>query len=134
MTINLNILIPERVICKDKTVDEVILPAIDGLIGVLENHVSIASCLKTGVLRFKINDKWSPVIIYEGVTQIQNNKVTVLVTGAEECSSLDLDKVTKELEEAKLAVEIAENSKAKLDAKTELEKAKARVEAAQFLA
>jgi F-type H+-transporting ATPase subunit epsilon len=129
---NIRVLTPDRVICST-TADEVVLPGLTGQIGVLEDHASLITALDTGLLRIKLNNKWTPIILCGGLAEIDRNRVTVLVNDVEELVTLDLSEVTKELEKATLAVEDAETSKSKLDAAIELKKATARVEALNYL-
>nr|YP_010242082.1 ATP synthase CF1 subunit epsilon [Coscinodiscus granii]QTI82997.1 ATP synthase CF1 subunit epsilon [Coscinodiscus granii] len=132
MSMNIRVLTPDRVICST-TADEVVLPGLTGQIGVLEGHASLITALDTGLLRLKLNEKWTPIILCGGLAEIDQNRVTVLVNDVEELTSLELSEVTQELEKATLAVESAETNKARLDAALELKKATARVEAVNYL-
>jgi len=129
---NIRVLTPDRVICST-TADEVVLPGLTGQIGILEGHASLITALDTGLLRIKLDNKWTPIILCGGLAEIDRNRVTVLVNDVEELVTLDLSEVTKELEKATIAVEDAETSKSKLDASIELKKATARVEALNYL-
>ena len=132
MAMNIRVLTPERIICSTKA-DEIILPSLTGQVGVLENHATLITALDTGLLRIKLDEKWTPIILYGGLAEIDQNRVTVLVNDVEELISLELNEVTKQLEQATLAVEEAENSKARLDASVELKEATARLEAVNYL-
>ena len=132
MTMNIRVLTPDRVICST-TADEVVLPGLTGKIGVLDGHASLITALDTGLLRIKLDNKWTPIILCGGLAEIDRNRVTVLVNDVEELASLNLSEVTTELEKATLAVENAETSKAILDTAIELKKATARVEALNYL-
>ena len=132
MAMNIRVLTPDRVICSTKA-DEVVLPGLTGQIGVLDGHASLITALDTGLLRIKLDNKWTPIILCGGLAEIDQNRVTVLVNDVEELITLELTEVTKELEKATLAVENAETSKAILDASLELKKATARVEAVNYL-
>ena len=132
MAMDIRVLTPDRVICST-TADEVVLPGLTGQIGVLDGHASLITALDTGLLRIKLNNKWTPIILCGGLAEIDRNCVTVLVNDVEELVTLELREVTKELEKATMAVESAETSKAILDASIELKKATARVEAVNYL-
>ena len=132
MTMNIRVLTPDRVICST-TADEVVLPGLTGQIGVLDGHASLITALDTGLLRIKLDDKWTPIILCGGLAEIDRNRVTVLVNDVEELITLELSEVTTKLETATLAVENAETNKSKLDATIELKKATARVEALNYL-
>lgn len=132
MVMNIRVLTPDRVICST-TADEVVLPGLTGQIGVLEGHAALITALDTGLLRIKLDEKWTPIILCGGLAEIDRDRVTVLVNDVEELTNVDLTEATKELEKATLAVENAETSKARLDASVELRKATARLEAISYL-
>jgi F-type H+-transporting ATPase subunit epsilon len=133
MVMNIRVLTPDRVICST-TADEVVLPGLTGQVGVLDGHAALITALDTGLLRIKLNNKWTPVILSGGLAEIDRNRVTVLVNDVEEITNIGLSEATKELERATLSVETAESSKEKLDASIELKKATARLEAINYLA
>jgi F-type H+-transporting ATPase subunit epsilon len=132
MVINIRVLTPDRVICST-TADEVILPGLTGQVGVLEGHAALITALDTGLLRIKLDEKWTPIILCGGLAEIDGNRVTVLVNDVEELTNVELSEATKKLEKATSAVEEAETSKDRLDASVELKKATARLEAINYL-
>ena len=132
MVMNIRVLTPDRIICST-TADEVVLPGVTGQIGVLEGHASLITALDTGLLRIKLDQKWTPIILCGGLAEIDRNQVTVVVNVVEEITSLDLNEVNEKLKVAKLDVENAETSKIRLEAILELKKAAARLEAVTYL-
>ena len=129
---NIRVLTPDRVICST-TADEVVLPGLTGQVGILEGHAALITALDTGLLRIKLDEKWTPIILCGGLAEVDSNRVTVLVNDVEELVSVELSDATKELEKATLAIENAETSKDRLDASDELKKATARLEAINYL-
>jgi len=132
MVLNIRVLTPDRVICST-TADEVVLPGLTGQVGILDGHAALITALDTVLLRIKLDNKWTPIILCGGLAEIDRNRVTVLVNDVEELASIELNEATQELEKAAVAVENADTSKAKLDASIELKKATARVEAINYL-
>ncbi len=132
MVMNIRVLTPDRIICST-TADEVVLPGVTGQIGVLDGHASLITALDTGLLRIKLDQKWTPIILCGGLAEVDRNQVTVLVNDVEEIISLDLNEVNEKLKLAKLDVENAETSKVRLEAILELKKAAARLEALTYL-
>ena len=132
MVMNIRVLTPDRIICSTSAY-EVVLPGVTGQIGVLDGHASLITALDTGLLRIKLDQKWTPIILCGGLAEIDRNQVTVLVNDVEELVSLELGEVTAELQKATVAVETAETSKARLEATLDLKKAAARVEAVNYL-
>jgi F-type H+-transporting ATPase subunit epsilon len=120
------------VICST-TADEIILPGLTGQVGVLEDHAALITALDTGLLRIKLDNKWTPIILCGGLAEIDRNRVTVLVNDVEELSTVELVEATKEVEKATSAIEDAETEKDRLDASVDLKKASARLEAMNYL-
>jgi len=121
MVMSIRVLTPDRVICSTKA-EEVILPGLTGQVGILEGHATLITALDTGLLRIKLAEKWTPIILCGGLAEIDSNQVTVLVNDVEELSSIELTEATQALEKATSAIENAETSKARLDASIELKK------------
>lgn len=132
MVMNIRVLTPDRVICSTAA-DEVVLPGLTGQVGVLDGHAALITALDTGLLRIKLDETWTPIILCGGLAEIDRNRVTVLVNDVEEFTDVELREATKELEEAALAVENAETSKDRLDASVKLKKANARVQGINYL-
>jgi len=132
MVMDIRVLTPDRVICST-TANEVVLPGLTGQVGVLDGHTALITALDTGLLRIKLDEKWTPIILCGGLAEIDQNRVTVLVNDVEELTNVKLSEATKKLENATLAVEKAETSKDRLDASVELKKANARLEAINYL-
>jgi len=101
MVMNIRVLTPDRVICST-TADEVVLPGLTGQVGVLDGHAALITALDTGLLRIKLNEKWTPIILCGGLAEIDRNRVTVLVNDVEELIDVELSVATKELEKARL--------------------------------
>ncbi|MBO9636364.1 MAG: ATP synthase F1 subunit epsilon [Chitinophagaceae bacterium] len=82
---NLEILTPERKLFSGD-VYGVQLPGISGLFEVLDKHAPLVSALRAGKMKV-LKDKSNHVVFYDiqgGFVEVLNNKVTVLVEGAEE--------------------------------------------------
>ena len=136
MIMDIRVLTPDRVICTT-TANEVILPGVTGQVGVLDGHAALVTALDTGLLRIKLDEAWTPIILCGGLAEIDRNRVTVLVNDVEEFVDVELRQATQQLEEATVAatvaIEKAENSKDRLDASLELKKANARVQGLNYL-
>ena len=132
MVMTIEVLIPNRVICKIKA-DEIILPGLTGQIGILSGHAALITALDTGLLRIKLDKKWTPIILCGGLAEVDKDYITVLANDVEELSNIELDEATKKLEDITTILENAETGKERLDASIELKKALARVQAVNYL-
>ena len=58
----------------------VVVPGIDGQIGILNNHAPLVSSLVKGVVKVMHNDKEDFFDIPGGVVEVFSNKITVLAS------------------------------------------------------
>lgn len=131
MTLSVKIIAPDRTIWKTEA-EEVILPSSTGLIGILTGHASLLTSLDVGVMRVRVNGKWSPLALMGGFAEVANNNLTVLVSAAEQGSSIDISQATLDLDNAKSLSAQAKSSREILSAKKNLKKANARLLAAEL--
>jgi F-type H+-transporting ATPase subunit epsilon len=128
MSLNIRVITPDRIVW-DADAEEIILPSSTGQLGILKDHAPLLTALDIGVMRLKTAGKWTSIILVEGFAEVENNKVTVLSSGAEETNNIDLSQAQAGLEKATLAVDQAATKKEKIEATIELRKAKARIQA-----
>jgi F-type H+-transporting ATPase subunit epsilon len=75
---------PEREVL-DQKVSQVIVPAYDGMIGILTNRAPMLARLGKGVLRVDPDQGGSQMFNIEGgVAQMKDNKLTILTQKAEQ--------------------------------------------------
>merc|ERR1712151_545835 len=115
-----------------ETVSEVILPSASGQLGVLANHAPMMSALDIGVLRYKKDGVWKPLVTYGGFASVDSNQLSILVNDFDTVESIDVETAKKDMEEATAALEKADSKKDKLDATQQVKKAAARLQAAMF--
>nr|QVY57995.1 ATP synthase epsilon subunit [Betaphycus gelatinus] len=132
MTLSIRVIAPDKTVW-DANAEEVILPSSTGQLGILTGHVPLLTALDIGVMRVRIDKEWQPIILLGGFAEIENNKITILVSGVEETSNLDLNTVQNNLEEASVALAEAETNKDKIEATQNLRKARARLQAINVL-
>lgn len=129
MSINLRIITPDSVVL-DTDIEEAILPSSTGQLGILQNHAKLLTAIDIGVLRVRdSSNKWSPVVLFGGFAEVDDNKLIVLVNSAEEVANLDLESVKLDLDEKTKDLAAAATSKEKILATQNLRKAKARYQA-----
>jgi F-type H+-transporting ATPase subunit epsilon len=85
----------------DETVSQVILPAFDGLVGVLTDRAPMLVKLAIGPLRVDLaGGSQKYFLIDGGVAQMKSNKLTVLATSAVPASNLEAETARVEYAEA----------------------------------
>src|SRR5438105_5989938 len=63
-------------------VDEVILPAYDGEIGVLPGHTPLLTVLKVGIMRYREGGKTSSLVLSWGFAEVLADRVIVMAETA----------------------------------------------------
>ena len=133
MVMNIQVLIPQRTICRT-VADEVVLPGLVGQIGVLNGHATLVTSLATGLLRIRVDQKWTPILVCGGLAEIDRDVVTVLAIDGEDLSSVDMATAQNNLQKANLDLESADNETDQLEASADIKKASATIEALQSFA
>nr|QJH88292.1 AtpE [Pterocladia lucida] len=132
MTLNIRVIAPDKTVW-DANAEEVILPSSTGQLGILTNHVPLLTALDIGVMRLRIEKEWEPIILFGGFAEVENNKITILVNGAEKACDLNLNEAQQNLDKATNKLTEAKSKKEKIEATQNLRKAKARVQAVNVL-
>lgn len=86
--IKFQITTPEGVVYSDE-VDEVVLPTVEGEIGILPNHVPLVSLLSAGELRIKKGTETIYLAVSGGFIEVRPDKVVVLADTAERAEAID---------------------------------------------
>jgi F-type H+-transporting ATPase subunit epsilon len=128
MTLNIRVIAPDRTVW-DANAEEVILPSSTGQLGILTGHIPLLTALDIGVMRVRIDKDWVPIVLMGGFAEIDNNKITILVNGAEETIDIDISLAQKNLEEATSQLTQALSTKDKIEATQNIRKARARLQA-----
>nr|YP_010196163.1 ATP synthase CF1 subunit epsilon [Gracilaria caudata]UAD83560.1 ATP synthase CF1 subunit epsilon [Gracilaria caudata] len=132
MTLNIRVIAPDRTVW-DANAEEVILPSSTGQVGILKGHIPLLTAIDIGVMRVRIEKEWQPIILLGGFAEVKENKITILVNGAEQVSELDIKIAQENLDKATKILNEAKNDKDKIEATQNLRKARARIQAANVL-
>ena len=105
--IHLNVVTRERKIV-DAEVDEVILPATDGEIGVLPGHTPLLATLRIGQLRYRTGTRTERLVISWGFAEVLPDRVIVLAERG--YLPTEIDRATAEQERIAAEKEMADLS------------------------
>ncbi len=91
---NVEIVNPEKSFLSKEDVTEVVIPAFEGDMGILKDHISIISFLRPGLLRI-IDSKSSEETYYveDGIIEFKNNCLSVLTSNIFDIKKIDTNKV-----------------------------------------
>lgn len=97
--LNLEVITPERLVLRE-SVDEVVLPGLDGELGILPEHTALISQLKTGVLTYRQGAASKQLHVSGGFVEVQADGVAVLSDVAERPEEIDLERAQRARERA----------------------------------
>jgi len=91
---NVEIVNPEKSFLSKEDVTEVVIPAFEGDMGILKDHISIISFLRPGLLRV-IDSKSSEETYYveDGIIEFKNNCLSILTSNIFDIKKIDKNKV-----------------------------------------
>ncbi len=85
---------PEKSFLSKDLVSEVVVPAFEGDMGILKDHISIISFLKPGIVRvFESSSKEEVYYVEDGIIEFKNNCLSILTSNIFDIKSLDKNKV-----------------------------------------
>ena len=114
---------PEKSFLVKEDVLEVIVPAFEGEMGILKDHISIISFLKPGIIRILSKSGNENYYVEDGIIEFKNNNLSVLTSTILNLSDLDKSKqqvLLKQAEEEANKPEINDQSKYLADQKIEV--------------
>jgi len=97
--LSVEIVTPDRIVF-DEEIDFIVVPGIEGYLGVLPMHAPIVSGLDVGVLKVIRDGKETKMAISGGFMEVNNDKVVVLADTAEHADEVDVIRATSARERA----------------------------------
>ena len=99
---------PEKSFLIKEDVSEVVVPAFEGEMGILKDHISIISFLKPGIIKILSKSGDENYYVEDGIVEFKNNNLSILTSSIFNLN--DLNK-SKQQDLLKLAEEEASNPK-----------------------
>jgi len=96
---------PEKSFLSKEDVTEVVVPAFEGEMGILKDHISIISFLKPGIIKIFSKSGEENFYVEDGIVEFKNNNLSVLTSSIFDIKDMKKDKVSELLAQAE------ENSK-----------------------
>tara|TARA_B100000965_G_C19225534_1_gene597782 strand:+ start:222 stop:623 length:402 start_codon:yes stop_codon:yes gene_type:complete len=115
---------PDKSFLSNEDVVEAVIPAFEGDMGILKDHISIISFLKPGLLKIiESSSAEKSYYIEDGIVEFKNNCLSILTSNIFDINKLDKNKVKDILNKAETEVkdqDITDQSKYLLDHKIEI--------------
>ena len=113
---------PEKSFLSREDITEVVVPAFEGEMGILKDHISIISFLKPGIITIYAKLGEEKFYVEDGIIEFKNNNLSVLTSSIFSLKELDKNKIQdllKVAEDEAVKLEINDQSKFLLDQKIE---------------
>jgi len=113
---------PEKSFLVKEDVSEVIVPAFEGEMGILKDHISIISFLKPGIIKILSKSGNENYYVEDGIVEFKNNNLSILTSSIFNLTDLDKSKQQELLELAEKEAskaELNDQSKYLIDQKIE---------------
>ena len=120
---SLEIVNPEKSFLSKNDVTEVVVPAFEGEIGILKDHISIISFLKPGIIKIYSKSGEDSYYVNDGIIEFKNNSLSILTSLIFNLKDIDKQKISeimKSAEEELSKSEISDQAKYLLDQKIEV--------------
>ena len=111
--------------------ESLVFTTLDGMVGILAEHVPTVYAVSAGELRFTVNGETKILAVGDGLARVSGEKVTILVDFAELASEIDAIRAQDAKERAEATIRAKEDSRAVANAEAALSRAIARLKVAK---
>ncbi len=113
---------PEKSFLSKENVTEVVVPAFEGEMGILKDHISIISFLKPGIIKVYSKSEENKYFVEDGIVEFKDNNLSILTSSIYNMSDLDrnkIDQIVKEAEKESTEDNIDDQKRYLIDQKIE---------------
>ena len=111
---------PEKSFLVKDDVSEVVVPAFEGEMGILKDHISIISFLKPGIIKILSKSGDEKYYVEDGIVEFKNNNLSILTSTIFNLADMDKSKqqdLLKQAEEEANKTDINDQSRYLVDQK-----------------
>ncbi len=94
------IITPDQTILNSET-NQVTIPAYEGLLTILKDHISLVTFLRPGFIEAYLNNKIEKYYVEEGTVEFSDNKLLILSSSAIKLERLNREKIDKMISESR---------------------------------
>jgi len=91
---------PEKYFLSKEDVIEVVVPAFEGEMGILKDHISIISFLKPGIINIQTKSGEEKYYVEDGIVEFKNNNLSILTSSIYNLKDIQKDKLLDLLKKA----------------------------------
>ena len=114
---------PEKSFLSEENVTEVVVPAFEGEMGILKDHISIISFLKPGIIKVYSKSEEKKYFVEDGIVEFKDNNLSILTSSIFKVSDLDrnkIDQIVKDAEKETAVDNIDDQKRYLIDQKIEV--------------
>ena len=114
---------PEKSFLSKEDVTEVVIPAFEGEMGILKDHISIISFLKPGLIKIFSKSGQENYYVEDGIVEFKNNNLSVLTSSIFNVKDINKEKIEELLNQAEEHLkntEITDQNKYLIDQKIDV--------------
>ena len=114
---------PEKSFLTKEDVTEVVVPAFEGEMGILKDHISIISFLKPGIIKVFSKSGEENYYVEDGILEFKDNNLSVLTSSIFNIKDINKTKISellKQAEENSINSEITDQDKYLVDQKIDV--------------
>ena len=114
---------PERSFLLKEDVTEVVIPAFEGEMGILKDHISLISFLKPGIIKVFSKSEENKYFVEDGIVEFKDNNLSILTSSIYKISDLDknkIDQIVKDAEKESSEENIDDQKRYLIDQKIEV--------------
>jgi F-type H+-transporting ATPase subunit epsilon len=97
--LTLRIVTPDRQVLAEQ-VDDVILPSVEGYMGVLPGHAPLLAHLDVGEVSYRVGNQRHYLAVSGGFVEVLRKSVSILATTCERADEIDLERAKQSKERA----------------------------------
>jgi len=84
---------PEKSFLSKEDVTEVVVPAFEGEMGILKDHISIISFLKPGIIKIFSKSNEETYYVEDGILEFKDNNLSILTSTIFDIKDMDKNKI-----------------------------------------
>ena len=97
---NIEIVNPEKSFLSKENITEVVVPAFEGEIGILKDHIPLISFLKPGIIKVFIGAEVENYYVEDGIVEFKDNSLSILTSSIFNLKDIDKNQVNNSISEA----------------------------------
>ena len=95
---------PDKSFYSNESVREAVVPAFEGEMGILKDHISIISFLKPGIITILNSSSEEKFYVEDGILEFKDNVLSILTSSIYNIKNIQKDKIATDITEAEKAL------------------------------